>query len=361
MEQYHNRLIITIQLFASSGDKTEAPTPKRRDEARKKGQIAKSQDVAQSFTLLVGLFTLNITFRYLYVALFQKIKAEFSSFNLEPMSLDRWHLIAVDYTKVFFMAVSPVLVGVLISGLIANYLQVGFLFTWEPIKPNFEKVNVLSGLKSLFSLKKLFELVKTLIKLTVIGYYAYSVITDNVSRFMKMADMGFFNGFTLLFTTSYDLIFKVTTGLLIIAGIDYLYQRHEHEKSLKMSKQEIKDEYKQTEGDPQIKGRLRQMQKDLLRKKMIEDVPKATVVITNPTHLSIALKYERGMGAPEVVAKGADHMAFRIREIATEHGIPLMENKPLARAMYPVVEVGDEIPEEYYQAVAEILAIFMDD
>jgi flagellar biosynthesis protein FlhB len=158
----------------------------------------------------------------------------------------------------------------------------------------------------------------------------------------------------------FSVVIKITVALLIVAMIDYMYQKWEFEKSLKMTKQEVKDEFKQTEGDPQIKSKLRQMQKDLLNKKMIEKVPEATVIITNPTHISIALKYERGMGAPEVVAKGIDFMALRIREIAKEHNVPLIENKPLARAMYPIVEVNQEIPEEYYQAVAEILAVILE-
>jgi flagellar biosynthesis protein FlhB len=233
------------------------------------------------------------------------------------------------------------------------------MFTLETVKPSLEKINPLKGLKNLFSLKKAVDLLKTIIKMLIIGGYAYLVIKNNINMYMKIPFIDMRESFGIVGSLCFDVVMKIAAGLLVVAFADYMYQRWEFEKGLKMSKQEVKEEYKQTEGDPQIKSKLRQMQRDLLNRKMIEEVPKATVVITNPTHLSIALKYEKGMGAPEVVAKGADFMALRIREVAKENNIPLMENKPLARAMYPVVEPGIEIPEEYYQAVAEILAVIM--
>jgi flagellar biosynthetic protein FlhB len=265
-----------------------------------------------------------------------------------------------EFTELFFITVFPILMSVLIIGLVINYIQVGFIFTTETLKLDLNKINPLNGLKQLFSMKMLVELTKTIIKLILIGFYAYYEIKNKLNESLNTPFFSIENDFILMLNLCFSVVIKITVALLIVAMIDYMYQKWEFEKSLKMTKQEVKDEFKQTEGDPQIKSKLRQMQKDLLNKKMIEKVPEATVIITNPTHISIALKYERGMGAPEVVAKGIDFMALRIREIAKEHNVPLIENKPLARAMYPIVEVNQEIPEEYYQAVAEILAVILE-
>jgi flagellar biosynthetic protein FlhB len=357
---YNDNLKLNLQLFADSADKTETATPKRRNEARKKGQVAKSQDLAQIGTLLGGVIILNVAARNLYERMYTEFANHFGNLNIGVLTIEIFKENMLKFSTLFFMVITPILSTVLVIGVLVNYLQVGFLFTIDPIKPNFEKISPLKGLKQLFSMKKLVELIKTLLKLAIISYYSYLVLKNNIEDYLRLPYDDVMKGFIYIFGIIYSTIIKITAGLFVVAILDYIYQKIEFEKSIKMSKQEVKDEYKQTEGDPQIKGKIKQMQRELLKKKMIEDVPKATVVITNPTHISIALKYERGMGAPEVVAKGVDHMAKRIREIAKENEIPLMENKPLARAMYPLVEVGDEIPEEFYQAVAEILAIILD-
>lgn len=354
------QLRLNLQLFADSAEKTEKATPKRRSEARKKGQVTKSQDLAQVTTLLAGIIIINVLSKKFYENMFVEFSRHFSNLNIETLTVELFRENLLKFSTLFFMVVAPILSTVLIVGLLTNYLQVGFLFTIEPIQPKLEKINPLKGLKQLFSIKKLVELTKTVIKILIISYYAYWVIKSSIVEYLKLPYDESLKGFIFIFSTAYSTLIKIAVGLFVVAVMDYIYQKLEFEKSIKMSKQEIKDEYKQTEGDPQIKGKIKQMQREMLKKKMIEDVPKATVVITNPTHISIALKYERGMGAPEVVAKGVDHMAMRIREIAKENNIPLMENKPLARAMYGSVEVGDEIPEEFYQAVAEILAVILD-
>lgn len=350
---------INLQLFADSSEKTEAPTPKRREEARKKGQAPKSQDLAQVATLFVGVILINITFKQSFSRIYNVLSEHFQEINVDVLSMEKFGETMVKFSELFFVVTSPILLSVLIIGILVNYLQVGFMFTLETVKPSLEKINPLKGLKNLLSMKKVVDLLKTLIKMGIIGGYAYLVIRGNVEEYLKIPFINMNESFKIVGKLCFDVVIKIATGLLVVAFADYIYQRWEFERSLKMSKQEIKEEFKQTEGDPLIKSKLRQMQRDLLNRKMIEEVPKATVVITNPTHLSIALKYEKGMGAPEVVAKGADFMALRIREVAKESKIPIMENKPLARAMYPVVEPGSEIPEEYYQAVAEILAVIL--
>ncbi len=345
---------INLQLFAE-GEKTEDATPQKKQEARKKGQVAKSTDLSQVSTLLVGIIVLRMLFKFYYEVLYRYFTVTFMELDMKSFSIEKLDEIGIKALIVMITVVSPVLLSILIAGLITNYMQVGFLFTTEPLKPSFEKINPIKGLKNLISLKKIVELFKSIIKLVIIGVYAYTVIKSNIVKLLKIPYKGFFESFTMVFMVAYNIAIKITMSLFIVALLDYFYQKWEFNKSLKMSKQEIKEEFKQTEGDPQIKSKMRAMQRELLKKKMIQDVPDATVIITNPTHLSIALKYKDGMRAPIMIAKGADHLAMKIREIAKENNIPILENKLLARALYKSLEPGDEVPEEYYKAVAEVL------
>lgn len=354
--EMEKKLIINLQLFAED-EKTEEATPKRKDEARQKGQIAKSMDIPQVATLLTGVVVMAAMFKFSYQVAYSEFLRNLAYIKKGSLSMEDIGELFSGYALDFFLITGPIFIGVLLAGLISNYVQVGFLFTWKPLIPSFNKINPFNGLKNLLSIKKVIEVIKTLIKLTAVGIFGYIVIKRNLEDFLKIPFMDRTEGFALMFKLSYDIVLKVAFILFVIAVIDYFYQRWEYNKSLKMSKQEIKEEYKQTEGDPQIKARMRAMQRSMIRKRMLQEVPKATVVITNPTHLSIAIRYEQGMRAPVVVAKGADNIAMKIREIAQENGIPLLENKPLAQALYKAVEVEQEIPEEYYQAVAEVLKI----
>lgn len=354
MLNYKINYLINLQLFAE-GEKTEDATEKRREESRKKGQVAKTPDLAQTATLLSGVVILNIMFKFMYDLLYVNFKNSFYNMDITKFTQEKLEEIFLNNMLLFFMIVSPVLLAILISGVAANYIQIGFLFTTEPLKPSFSKINPISGLKNMFSLKKLVELLKTIIKLIIIGVYGYSVVKSNYNDILKIPFLDFFSSFVLIFKISYTIVFKIAIALFVLAVVDYFYQKWEYEKSLKMSKQEIKEEMKQTEGNPQLKAKMRAMQRDMIRRRMIQEVPKATVIITNPTHLSIALRYDNTMSAPVVIAKGADNIAFRIREIAKENEIPIVENKPLARALYKSVEIGNEVPEEYYKAIATIL------
>ncbi len=350
---------INLLLFSDSGEKTEEATPKRKEESRKKGQVAKSMDVPQVATLLFGIVIIKVLSLFFYNIFYSELKNYFMHVDVKEMTAEKVGEIFAGQLIVFMAVVLPILFTIMIAGFLANYLQVGFLFTLEPIKPSFNKINPLNGLKNLFSMKKLFELLKNIIKMIIIGIYGYKVVLNNLEIIKESMFAGFPSGFFMMMGICYDFALNVAIALFIISVIDYFYQRWEHEKSMRMSKQEIKDEYKQSEGSPEVKARMRAMRREILKRKMIQNVPNATVVITNPTHISIALKYEEGMSAPIVIAKGEEKVAFRIREIAKENKIPLIENKPLARAMYQVVEIDTEIPEEFYHAVAEILsAIF---
>ncbi len=356
MEEREIKFRINLQLFSDSGEKTEEATSKRKEDSRKKGQVAKSPDIAQIATLLIGMVTLKALGKYYHSTTYSQFRNYFYKMDMTSFTSERMKDVMLSQTIIFFMLVMPVLMAVLITGVIFNYLQVGFLFTLEPIKPTFDKINPVNGIKNMFSMKKLFELCKNIAKMAVIGFYGYKVLKANFLMLLKTPFGEFQSGFYAIINMCYGFIFNATIALFIIALVDYFYQRWEHEKSMRMSKQEVKEEYKQTEGSPEVKGKLRAMRRELLKKKMIQNVPNATVVITNPTHISVALKYEEGMGAPRVIAKGEDKVAFKIREIAKENKIPIIENKPLARAMYKTVEIDAEIPEEYYQAVAEILS-----
>lgn len=258
----------------------------------------------------------------------------------------------------FFLVMAPIFFTALVAGLMMNYLQVGFLFTTEPLNPQFNRLNPVEGFKKIVSKRALFELVKSLLKVSLVGFVAFAFVRGHLPLLLAAlyeTPAGFWE---IIRSLTLNLSLRVAVVFLILAVLDYIYQRYEHNQNLKMSKQELKEEYKQMEGDPQIRARLREQQRKVTMQRMMQDVPKATVVITNPTHLAVALRYrEEEDSAPKVVAKGAELMAKRIRDTAKEHNVPLVENKPVARMLYEQVEIGQEIPIGLYQAVAEILAM----
>jgi len=251
----------------------------------------------------------------------------------------------------------PVSLFILFWGVFSNIIQIGFNFTTKPLEPKLSKINPISGFKKMFSLQKLFDTAKNTLKLVIVGVVAYVVIKGKLGEMMGSINESTAAISVYMLLLVFDVAIKIILTLFIIAILDYAYQRYEYEKKLKMTKQQVKDEHKMTEGNPQIKARIRQLQREMSKRRMMESVPKATVVVTNPTHLSIAIQYEQEtMEAPLVVAKGADNIAMKIREIAKEHDIPLYEDVGLARAMYDKVEPGDTVPQEFFAAVAEIIA-----
>lgn len=258
----------------------------------------------------------------------------------------------------YFFLVSPVFIASILAGLTVNYLQVGFLFTTEPLNPQFNRLNPAEGLKKIVSKRALFELVKTLLKVTLVGLVAILFIRSHLEPLLLTLYQNVEEVWLTLSSMALQLAMRIGLVFLVLAVLDYLYQRYEHNNSLKMTKQEVKEEHKQMEGDPLLRARMRERQRKIVMERMMDDVPRATVVITNPTVLAVALLYRQGEDrAPVVVAKGADLIAGRIRELAVRHNVPLMEDKPLARTLYYHVDVGQEIPVELYQAVAEILAV----
>ncbi len=338
--------------MAKDPSKTEKATPRRRQKAREEGQVLKSQDVPIAFSLFTAAVLL-----YFYVSFAYGRLTELSRFVFSQLSTcDIGHLIVVSLQQFFFL-ILPVFLFLLVAGFTGNVVQFGFLFSTKPLVPKLDVINPVKGFQRLFSLKTLFEAFRNTLKLLlalVVGYYSAKFI---LSGFNSMAFLPF--GQQVYFLVKYTVLLFFVFGLLSlpIAGIDFLYRRWEYEENLKMSKQEVKEERKQYEGHPLIKSAIRRRQREIAMKRMMAEVPKADVVITNPEHYAVALKYERGkMQAPKVVAKGADNLALKIKEIAIEHGVPVEENPPLARALYQNCEVGDYIPEEFYRAVAKVLA-----
>ncbi|HEX3030693.1 MAG TPA: EscU/YscU/HrcU family type III secretion system export apparatus switch protein, partial [Bacillota bacterium] len=251
----------------------------------------------------------------------------------------------------------PVLAATLVAGVSANFAQVGVMFSTEALAMRLDRLNPIEGLKRIFSLRSLAELIKSLFKVTMVGVLAYRIIMDNFEVFPKMLDMDIRTSGSFIGGLVVKIGLEAAVLLLVLALFDYMFQRYEFNKSLKMAKEEIKEEFKQTEGNPQIKGKIREKMRKMSSRRMMQEIPKADVVITNPTHYAVALRYDGDtMQSPQIVAKGVDLLAQRIKEIAREHGVITVENKPLAQALFKVTDVGDFVPADLFQAVAEVLA-----
>ncbi|MDQ1913324.1 flagellar biosynthesis protein FlhB [Paenibacillus sp. GD4] len=349
------RYQLDLQLF--SGEKTESATPKKRQEARQKGQVAKSMDLSAAFILFFTFMSFVLFGSFMKDQLLAMFKSIFYDFLLYDPTIENVQTLGTRLLLQMLMIVGPIFIIALVIGVAANYLQIGFLFTADPLKMKFEKINPISGAKNIFSLRSVVDFLKSVLKMSIIGVVVFNTLWGERSQVMELAHHPIED--ILWFTSSLTLSLGLKIGLILIvlAIFDYMYQRYEHEKSLKMSKQDIKDEYKKTEGDPLIKSKIREKQRRMAMQRMMQEVPKADVVITNPTHFAIALKYDaEKMQAPMVIAKGTDYIALKIKQIAKENGIMTMENKPLARALYAQVEIGEAIPNDMFQAVAEVLA-----
>jgi flagellar biosynthetic protein FlhB len=341
----------------SSEEKTESPSDKRRQEAREKGTVAKSTEVNSVLVLLTAVLMLKVTGPWMQNELLMLIE-RFILFSFKKdIGMDQLILLFREAIVIFFKCSLPVIGSILFIGVVANVIQFGFLFTLKPVMPNFQKINPLSGFQRLFSMRSIVELIKNLLKLTIISIVAWITIKSAFNQMVMLADASILIIWAFILKTSFDIIIRISLVLIIIAIFDYVWQRFEHEKQMKMTKQEVKEERKQMDGDPMVKSRIRSLQREMARRRMMEQVPKATVVVTNPTHIAIAIRYEPlESDTPIVVAKGKRLIAAKIKQTAKEHGIPIVEDKPLARAMYDKVVEGSPIPVEFFTAIAEILA-----
>lgn len=365
-EEFKLLLEYDLQFFAKDGpggEKTEEPTAKKLGDARKEGQVAKSKELITSLMLL-ALFVL-VKF-YIGNVGRQMIECmgEFFSFIPKVVFNSQYGMRMDDTTGVMQTAMSSILdiavpffIVAVVIGILGNALQQKWLITTKPLKPKLSKLSPINGIKRLFSVKQLVEIAKSLAMLIVMGVIIYNTIKDKLSILYTFYDVSIYEALAITGDILVDVGIKISGVFIIIGIIDLIYQRRKFRKDMKMTKQEVKDEFKNAEGDPQVKSQMRRKMMEVSRRRMMEALPEADVVITNPTHFAVALKYEADKGmAPVVIAKGADYLAFDIKEKAKEYGIEIVENKPLARILYNNVEVGAQIPPELYQAVAEVLA-----
>jgi flagellar biosynthetic protein FlhB len=348
-----------MMLMMAMDNKTEKPTPKKKKDARKKGQVLKSADVNTAFTLLAMFGVLKVSGSYIIEKLTLILKECLSGFDYKSgvFPAENARALFISITLISFQAIAPVLLAAVVASLIINYFQVGFLLSGEAMKPNFGRLNPLKGFSRIVSFRSLAELFKSMIKATIIVCLVYGEMKKCFNAFSMVMLSGINTSLNYFAGLVMGISFKVGIGLLVFSVFDYWYQWWEQQKELKMSKQEIKEEYRQTEGDPKVKGAIRQKQTQMGMMRMMNNLPKADVVITNPTHYAIALSYdEEAAGAPVVLAKGQDFVAQKIKEKAKELNIKIVENKPLAQALFASVKIGEQIPQEFYIAVAEILA-----
>ena len=340
------------------GDKTEAPTARRRQEAREQGQIARSSDLSAAALLVSGLVLMKSFGPKLVVALKLLVTQMLQLSSHAEVDVHQIGPLMMHAVGVVALAMAPLMTGVVLMAILSNILQTGFVFSTTKITPNFAALNPTRGLSRLFSKGQgTVRFVMSLLKLFLVALTAYSAVHGRLLAIVLSSQLQFTAVFDLAAGVVYAIALRVGLLLLVLAILDYAYQRYHMEQELKMSKQSVKEEMKRMDGDPRVKARRRQIAMQQLRERLKNDVPKADVIVTNPTEFAVALKYDAdSMNAPRVVAKGQGFIAARIRELAIENGIPILERKPLARALYKMCKVGQEVPEEFYSAIAEILA-----
>lgn len=360
------RITYNLQFFAKDGpggEKTEPATAKKLQDVRKEGQVAKSKEIITAASLMALFILIKVYVGMMgskFVGVFKEfynIFDKIASQNTYGLTMDSTTgMVRTTFLKILEI-VAPIFVVAVVIAILGNVLQQKWMVTAKPLTPKFSKLNPLSGFKRLFSVKQLFELLKSIAMMIVIAYVVYTTVKGKMTLLLTFYDITLYAALGAVGDVLVTLGIKISAIFLVIGFVDLFYQKHKFKNDNMMTKQEIKDEYKNTEGDPQIKGQIRRKMQEVSRRRMMQDLPKADVVITNPTHFAVALKYEPNLGkAPVVLAKGADYLAFQIKDKARECHIEIVENKPLARILYHNVDIGMEIPPELYQAVAEILA-----
>ena len=337
-------------------ERTEQATQRRREETRNRGNVARSTEVNSAVMLLAG-FTVLMVFRgYILRGLETLIRGIFELNPAVYITPTNFRALFLTLIWRFFLVLLPVFIVMSIAGIAVNLLQVGFLFTGEPIKPKLEKINPVDGMKRIFSRRSLETLVRDIVKIVLVVWIGYTALKGILPRIMMMSDTSVGQIFSFAASSVFSIAMKILIGYVVIAVLDYAFQRWDYERSIMMTRQEVREEMKQTEGDPLLRSRIRTVQREIAQRRMMEEVPKAEVVITNPTEIAVALAYEPEMAAPVVVAKGRRLIAEKIRRIAEEAGVPIVENVLLAQALYKAVDIGQPIPGDLYAAVAEVLA-----
>jgi flagellar biosynthetic protein FlhB len=340
----------------TGGEKTEAPSDKRREDFRKKGQVAQSKEVQTA-----AIFTLTLLFWLFYLPTFWKgittlIFSVWQSSGQYDITASSILTLSTFLLQKIGILLAPLFILILLVGFFSSFFQFGWLLTAKPLIPDFSKMNPITGMGRFFSKKSLIEVVKSLLKVLLVGYVGYSTVFNNFEEALILVDTSVTTALAYLGRVSIIIFAKICAVLLLVAFIDFIFVKWEMEEKMKMTKQEVKEEFKESEGDPHIKAQIRSIQQEMARKRMMAEVPKADVVVTNPTHISVAIKYDSDqMDAPLVLAKGSDFIAMKIREIARENDVPLVENPPVARLLQQI-DIGEHIPEDLFKAVAEILA-----
>ncbi|MCR6096058.1 flagellar biosynthesis protein FlhB [Salipaludibacillus agaradhaerens] len=348
-------LSLDLQYFAQ--EKTEKATPKKKKESREKGQVAKSTDVNTAFILLFVFLFFWLIGGFVVDQLTSILRFTFTDYLLINLTEENLHKMFMDYLYQAAVATIPVMLIAAIAGIFSNYLQVGVLFAPEAIKMKLSKIDPIKGFKRIFSVRALVEFLKSMMKITLVGLVTGSVLWFFLDDLLKLGLYSVGAGTILIGNLIIIMGLAVGGLLLFIAVLDYMYQKYDHEKNIRMSKQDIKDEHKKSEGDPLIKSKIKEKQRQMAMSRMMAEVPKADVVITNPTHYAVALKYDdTTMNAPVIVAKGVDYIALKVINIAKNNNVTTVENRPLARALYAQAEIGDQVPEDLFKGVAEVLA-----
>lgn len=343
---------------ADGQEKTEQATGKKLEESRKEGKVAKSTEISSFAVFTSGLFILFIAKGFISDQISELAYYIFNSLDVLTLNKTVVQLYALKFALFFFLTLSPVFIGIVVIAFIANVSQVGLKFSMKAMKVDINKFNPVAGFKKIFfSSRSIVELSKSILKLSVIGFFTYLVLKNFILGSITLADNSIDSIVTYMLDAAEGLLWKIVLVYAVFAGADFLYQKFKFKKDMMMTKQEVKEEHKQAEGDPIVKGKIRSMMLASSRRRMMKDVPTADVVITNPTHFAVALKYDPVKGrSPIVVAKGVDELAQKIKKVAVENNVPLHEDRELARSLYKFCDIGEEIPEKLYHAVAKVLA-----
>lgn len=338
------------------GERTEEATQQRREDFRKRGQVAQTRELSSVLLLLTSLALIALTSRFFYEQIHSVFQQTLGDTLVSAVREGNMlHLLSFAVGKMALIIV-PIMGAFLLLSFVSSFLQVGFIYNEEALQVRWERLDPVAGFQKILSLKNLVEGFKSLIKVILILSITYFLLKNHINQLPRLMDFSVPEIFTFLGSLMTRLLSGVAMFMVALAALDYFYQRWDIEREMRMTKQEVKEEIKSREGDPMVRARMKRVQRDIASRRMMEEIPKADVIITNPTHIAVALKYDETMVAPRVIAKGADFMAEKIKEVARQHGVPIVENKPLARAMFKTLKIGAAIPRELYTAVAEVLS-----
>lgn len=338
------------------GEKTEEATPQKRLDFRKRGQVAQTKELSTAMMLVFSLVSIWLTGKFFFQELYDMFHVIIGDHIAMTVRDGGVEASAIYAFKKVALLVAPIGIFLWIVSAASSLIQVGVLHNEDALKLKFDKIDPIAGFKRVFSMKSLVEGLKVVLKVSVVGFVVYLVLNDEIKTIPKLMTFDVAQMMAYMGAVAFKLVGGVGMFMFIVAGIDYLYQRYTMEEQMKMTKQEVKEEHKTREGDPLIRARIRRAQREMAQSRMMNDVPTADVIITNPTHIAVAIKYSADMVAPTIIAMGADFIAQKIKEVAKENNIPIVENKPLARSMFKTLEIGQIIPKELYATVAEILS-----